>query len=151
MKTDESNLQADFELHERLRADSWPLATSRDSLLLLMNNALVPWLILVPRTRVLELHHLEPERRRRVRDEIDLVSDFLEREYRPHKLNVAILGNLVPQLHIHLIGRFRHDVYWPGPVWGRQERRDYQPEEVEHLLSRVHAELAALFQPVRKA
>jgi diadenosine tetraphosphate (Ap4A) HIT family hydrolase len=133
----ETTLDAGFVLHERLKADTWPLGESRDSLLRLMNNALVPWLILVPKTRALELHHLEPETRRRVRDEMDAVCDFLEREYRPHKLNVATIGNLVPQLHIHLVARYRHDVYWPGPVWGRQERRDYQVEEVERLRERL--------------
>ncbi len=134
-----------FELHPRLRADTWPLGESPDSLLLLMNNALVPWLILVPKTRVLELHHLESDRRRRIRDETDLVCDFLERELRPDKLNVATIGNLVPQLHIHLICRYRQDVYWPTPVWGHQERRDYQAEEVEQLLARVRGELGEIF------
>ncbi|MBK1719505.1 HIT domain-containing protein [Thiocystis violacea] len=145
MKSTGSQGPRDFEPHERLKADTWPLGASQESLLLLMNNALVPWLILVPMTRELELHRLEPERRRRIRDEMDLVCDFLEREYRPHKLNIATLGNLVPQLHIHLICRYRQDVYWPAPVWGRQERRDYQTEEVEHLLERVRQELGQTF------
>lgn len=145
MKSMESRDPSGFELSDRLKTDTWPLGASGESLLLLMNNALVPWLILVPRTGALELHHLEPERRRAIRDQMDLVCDFLEREYRPHKLNIATLGNQVSQLHIHLICRYRHDVYWPGPVWGRQERRDYQPEEVERMLERVRDELGQTF------
>ena len=114
---------SDFVLHPRLDADTLHLAESAHSLLRLMNNALVPWFILVPRTQCRELHRLDPETRRRVREEIDAVAELVESEFRPDKLNVACIGNLVPQLHIHVIGRHSADFCWPSPVWGRPERR----------------------------
>ncbi|WP_207168474.1 HIT family protein [Thiocystis violacea] len=134
-----------FSLHPRLRTDTWPLGESAGTRLLLMNNALLPWLILVPKSEARELHRLEPGLRQEVRAQMDLICDFIEREFQPHKLNVATIGNLVPQLHIHLIGRYRNDVYWPAPVWGRQERRDYQTEEVERLRARVAGALGQVF------
>lgn len=134
-----------LELHPRLRADTWALGESANCHLRLMNNALVPWLILVPKTQSRELHHLERDLRQRVREETDLVCAFVERALMPHKLNLATLGNLVPQLHIHVIARYRDDVYWPGPVWGREERRDYQPEEVERLRAQVAEALGGIF------
>jgi diadenosine tetraphosphate (Ap4A) HIT family hydrolase len=135
----------DFQLHPRLGADSHRLGESSDSLLLLMNNALVPWFILVPKTPALELHWLDSETRSRIRAEMDAIADFLEQEFRPDKLNIATLGNLVPQLHIHLIGRFQGDFCWPAPVWGRPERQEYAMPEVERMRERVGALLGQLF------
>ena len=128
---------SEFSLHDRLSADTHPLAESPHSRLLLMNNALLPWFILVPKTRMLELHHLPAPERQAVRDELDRLAAFVEREFTPDKLNIATLGNLVPQLHIHVIARYRGDHAWPGPVWGRSERRDYERTEVERLRDRV--------------
>ena len=126
-----------FSLHPRLATDTHRLGESPDSLLLLMNNALLPWFILVPKTRELELHRLESGMRQRVRDEMDAVAGFLEAEFRPDKLNIATIGNLVPQLHIHLIGRFRHDFCWPNPAWGRPERQVYEAREVARIRAGV--------------
>lgn len=130
-------------LHPRLAADTLPLAESAHSLLRLMNNALVPWFILVPKTDCRELHHLDPRRRRQVQEEVDAIADLLEREFRPDKLNIASIGNLVPQLHIHVIARCVTDVYWPFPVWGRPERRAYEDAEVERLRALVLERLGA--------
>ena len=77
--------------------------------------------------------------RQRVRDEMDAVAGLLEAEFQPDKLNIATIGNLVPQLHIHLIGRFRHDFCWPNPVWGRPERQIYEASEVARMRERVCA------------
>lgn len=137
-----------FELHPRLKADTWSMGESSNSILLLMNNALAPWLILVPKTDVHELHHLSPGFRQDVRAEVDLLCTTLERALKPHKLNVATLGNLVPQLHIHVVARYANDVFWPGPVWGHQERRDYQAEEIERLRAQLRGDLAERFELV---
>ena len=145
MKRSLAQTQPGFVLHPRLRGDTWPLGESQSSHLLLMNNALVPWLVLVPKTEETELYRLGPVLREQVRDEVDALCAFLDSELKPHKLNVATLGNLVPQLHIHLVARYREDVFWPGPVWGRQERRDYQTEEVERLRARVREALGERF------
>lgn len=134
---------SDFILHPRLDEDTLPLAESAHSLLRLMNNALVPWFILVPRTGCRELHHLDPETRRQVREEIDAIAALVECEFRPDKLNIASLGNLVPQLHIHIIGRCRDDFCWPSPVWGRPERRAYEDAEAERIRSLMLERLGA--------
>ncbi|EXJ14347.1 HIT domain-containing protein [Imhoffiella purpurea] len=126
-----------FELHPRLMADTHVLCESVSTVLLLMDNALLPWFILVPKTDRTELHRLEPGLRRSVRDETDRLAAFVESEFAPDKLNIATIGNLVPQLHIHVIARYRSDPCWPAPVWGRPERRDYEHGQVERLRARV--------------
>ncbi|NEX21380.1 HIT family protein [Thiorhodococcus mannitoliphagus] len=134
-----------FELHPRLKADTWSMGESSNSLLLLMNNALAPWLILVPKTDAHELHHLSASFRQDIREEVDLVCAALEQALRPHKLNVATLGNAVSQLHIHVVARYTNDVFWPGPVWGHEQRRDYQAEEVERLKGQLREDLGQAF------
>ena len=69
-----------------------------------------------------------------LKDEIDQAARVLRALFRPHKLNVAALGNLVPQLHVHVIARYREDPAWPAPVWGRVAALPYSPEE---LVARV--------------
>ena len=112
----------DFQINERLQADCVVLAKLDLSHLLLMNNSLVPWFILVPETEAVELHDLSREDHARLTDEIRLVSRFVESEFEVEKLNVAALGNIVRQMHIHVIGRRADDFAWPGPVWGRPEK-----------------------------
>src|SRR5690606_25538205 len=75
-----------------------------------------------------ELIDLAPGQRRQLSDETDLALRLLRDVFRPHKLNVAALGNLVPQLHVHAVARFEHDPAWPAPVWGRVAARPYTPE-----------------------
>ena len=117
----------DFELHERLAADTvelerWPL-----SRVLLMNDASYPWLILVPRRPALsEVHDLDPGDMPQFMDEICGASRALQSSLRPDKINVAALGNLVPQLHLHVIARFTGDPAWPGPVWGKAPPVPYE-------------------------
>lgn len=134
---------SDFVLHPRIAADTLHLAESAQSLLRLMNNTLVTWFILVPKTGCHELHHLDPVTRRQVREEIDALAALVECEFRPDKLNIACIGNLVPQLHIHVIGRRRDDFCWPSPVWGRPERCAYDDPEAGRIRSLVLERLAA--------
>ncbi len=115
-----------FELHPTLAADTveiarWPLCR-----VLLMNDANYPWLILVPqRESVTELHHLAPTDRALLIEEITLASERLAAMTGAHKMNVGALGNVVPQLHVHVIARFRDDAAWPRPVWGAAIRIPY--------------------------
>ena len=121
--------QDGFRLHPQLAADSHPVAKLGLCDLRLMDDANYPWLVLVPRLpEARELIDLEAGPRRQLMDEIDQVARVLRRLFRPHKLNVAALGNLVPQLHVHVIARFREDPAWPAPVWGRVSARPYSPE-----------------------
>ena len=120
---------ARYELHPQLAADTHPLATLELCELRLMDDANYPWLVLVPRVaEARELVDLDAAQRHRLTDEIDLAARLLRDAFRPHKLNVAALGNLVPQLHVHVIAREENDPAWPAPVWGRVMARPYPPE-----------------------
>lgn len=131
-----------YALDERLAADSHPVHTLPLCELRLMDDANYPWLVLVPRVAgARELIDLDPAQRLELSDEIDLAQHLLKEGFRPHKLNVAALGNLVPQLHVHVIARFEHDPAWPAPVWGRVTARPYSPEA---LVERIRWLQAAL-------
>lgn len=112
---------AEFELHPRLLADCHRLGRFRLSHLLLHRNASLPWLILVPEVpdAVHELYELEGPDRRELADEIDFVARFVKDSLGAQKINIAAIGNLVPQLHVHVVGRHPGDPCWPGVVWGR--------------------------------
>ena len=109
----------DFHLDPKIAADSTPVVGLGFSDLRLMNDARYPWLILVPRTAAVEIVDLDPAERTRLLDEISQVSAALRQVTRCDKLNIAALGNVVPQLHVHIIARHVGDPIWPEPVWGR--------------------------------
>ncbi len=109
----------EFALHPQLAADTFEIGRFELSRVLLMNDARYPWLILVPeRAELVELVDLRPAELHRLSDEIRSASLALRELFAPDKLNVAALGNMVPQLHVHVIARFKHDATWPRPVWG---------------------------------
>lgn len=115
-----------FELHHRLEADCFPIGDSTLSRVLLMNDARFPWIILVPRRPdKRDLHDLEAPDRATLLEEIDAISRLLVDRFDAHKINVAALGNQVPQLHIHVIARRTDDAAWPAPVWGSGAPRPY--------------------------
>jgi diadenosine tetraphosphate (Ap4A) HIT family hydrolase len=110
---------SDFVLHPQLAKDTLPIAEWPLSRVLRMNDTTYPWLILVPRrVNCREISELPSGERHRLIDEIARASEALQREFRPEKINVGALGNMVPQLHIHVIARFINDPAWPRPVWG---------------------------------
>ncbi|MEW6116958.1 MAG: HIT family protein [Nitrospirota bacterium] len=120
-----------FMLHPRLKEDTVEVTRLRLSLVLLMNDRALPWLILVPaRKELREIHDLDRNDRRVLIEEIALASAIIKRLYLPDKINVGVLGNLVPQLHVHVIGRFAADRAWPGPIWGTGPSTPYTPEEL---------------------
>ncbi len=131
-----------FLLDKRLQQDCVELGDCRDCLLLLMNNSLVPWFILVPRTDIKELCQLPVDLRADVDRNIDELSRFVLSEFDITKLNVAAIGNVVSQLHIHVIGRHPGDYCWPGVVWGRDEKQPYTHLEITHIKNRVRSILA---------
>ncbi|MDQ0315214.1 HIT domain-containing protein [Amorphus orientalis] len=111
-----------FALDERLAADTMEVTELELCTVRLMNDRTYPWLILVPRRAdCVELIDLDPGDRAVLMEEIALVSRILRQETDAEKLNVAALGNAVPQLHIHVIARFADDPAWPGPVWGKTQ------------------------------
>ncbi len=133
----------DFVLHERLAADcitlaDWPLCR-----VLLMNDASYPWLILVPRRAGLkEFHEMTEADLAQATAEICAASRALQSRFAPDKINIGALGNMVPQLHIHVIARFRDDPAWPGPVWGAQPPVPYESGELQARSEALQAAFA---------
>ncbi len=131
-------VRSNFALDARLADDTHPVAELELSSLRLMDDANYPWLLLVPRVAgVSELIDLEDEQRRQLVAEIDRISRLLKSLFRPDKLNVAALGNVVPQLHVHLIARYRDDPAWPAPVWGRLHARPYETDALAERIGQL--------------
>jgi len=127
-----------FKLHHRLKEDTIEIVRLKLSLVLLMNDSSFPWLVLVPAIEgAQEVHQLSIEERSVLIEEIAAASEILQKLYSPDKINIGALGNLVPQLHIHVIGRFRTDRAWPGPVWGTGKARPYAADELNAVAGRI--------------
>lgn len=125
-----------MKLDDRLEADCKLIYDLEQSILLLMNNALVNWFILVPRTEEIELTNLPVDQQTAILKEINFVSHFIQQTFSPDKLNIATLGNVVSQLHIHVIGRKFSDPYWPAPVWGQTQTQAYCDAEVKDIVQK---------------
>jgi len=131
-----------FTLHPVLAADTravdeWSLSSLR-----LMDDARFPWLILVPRVEgATQVQRLEPRDRSRLCEEMVRAAAALEREVAAHVVNVAALGNVVPQLHVHVVARFPGDAAWPGPVWGVPGRERYSEAEAARWVERLRRAL----------
>jgi diadenosine tetraphosphate (Ap4A) HIT family hydrolase len=127
-----------FTLHYRLQEDTVEIIRIKLSRVLLMNDSSFPWIVLVPeREGVQEVYELNSEDRFVLIEEIAAASEIIRQLYLPDKINIGALGNLVPQLHIHVIGRFRTDRAWPGPVWGLGPARPYQAETLETVCAGI--------------
>lgn len=134
-----------FSLDARLAADTLPVGRFALSRLLLMNDATYPWLILVPeRPEVSELFELDPADLAHLAAETTLVAQMLKGLVAADKINVAALGNVVAQFHVHVIARFATDPAWPAPVWGRAPARPYAGGQASAMLARITAALDAL-------
>jgi diadenosine tetraphosphate (Ap4A) HIT family hydrolase len=127
-----------FVLDSRLAADTVPVGDLPLSSVLLMNDARFPWLILVPRREgASELTDLSDEDAAALMGEIRLATGVMLELAKPDKVNVAALGNVVAQLHVHVVGRFRSDPAWPGPVWGFETRKPYPDHALAALVERA--------------
>jgi diadenosine tetraphosphate (Ap4A) HIT family hydrolase len=131
-----------FELNPQIIADTvavteWPLCQ-----VLLMNDSTYPWLLLVPkRAGVVEITDLVPEDQHTLLDEITRASKALRQVAAPHRINIAALGNVVAQLHVHVIARNTDDAAWPKPVWGVVPAAPYAALAREELLAKLRAAL----------
>ena len=131
-----------FTLHPTLARDTVEVVRLPLCRVLLMKDRRFPWVILVPdREDVREIHELAPEDRARLIEEISRVGEALQRLFEPDKLNVGALGNIVLQLHVHVVARFATDAAWPGPVWGSGAAVPYDDEELEVSRGRLASEL----------
>ncbi|MBO1520364.1 HIT domain-containing protein [Oceanisphaera pacifica] len=110
----------EFQLHPQLAADTQCLGEFPLSLVLLANDCQYPWLILVPkRADIREIHHLSEADQQTLMCESCAVACLMESVLAAEKINVAALGNMVPQLHLHHVARFSTDAAWPAPIWGK--------------------------------
>lgn len=128
----------DFALDPRLADDTIPVSDLALCRVLLARDANYPWLIMVPRRAgLVEIVDLGAAERIALMEEIAAVSEALRATVPCDKLNVAALGNSVPQLHVHVIARQHDDAAWPRPIWGAAEARPYSPGEAEALAAKL--------------
>jgi diadenosine tetraphosphate (Ap4A) HIT family hydrolase len=132
-----------FSLHPRLAAGGIELGSIGGCRLLLKNNALFPWFLLVPEVEegIEDLHQLEPARYDEVMLAVRQVSLFVSQYFRPEKLNVACIGNQVRQMHIHIVGRSTGDPAWPGTVWAFDGKQSCADDEVARIKTAVRERL----------
>ena len=126
------------DIHPQLRKDCLILGRFQLSHLLLMNDASYPWFILVPdRADITEIYQLESADQRQLWFESSILSTRIMQVFQGDKLNLAAIGNLVPQLHLHHVVRYRSDRAWPAPVWGKFPPVAYEGLELERFISRL--------------
>lgn len=131
------------ELHPVLAKDCITVCTLLVCDVLLMNDSQYPWLILVPdRPDLKDLDELSKDDTPLLYSDINKTSKVLRELFKPTKLNVAALGNMVPQLHIHVIARFESDKAWPRPVWGLHPPQPYANDDLNDLLTRLRRAFA---------
>ena len=134
---------SDFELDIRLAADSVLVADGPLSQIRLMNDARFPWVVLVPRVaNASEWIDLDGDQQRLLLAEINQISRHLKQKPNVTKLNIGALGNIVRQLHVHLVGRRDGDAAWPGPGWGNGHAVRHTPEELAAGTERWRLRLA---------
>lgn len=132
MSNDAFELAAEFERDSIWLAD-WPLCQLR-----VQNDANYPWFILIPRRiAMVEIIDLTEQDRAQLWRESDVLSTFLKSEFQAKKLNIAALGNMVPQLHLHHIVRYENDIAWPSPVWGKVPAKAYNETQWQQLKQKL--------------
>lgn len=123
-----------MQLHERLAADCHTLGNMATGILLLHKNASLPWFILVPFTEAIALYQLDEEKRILIEKEWNGLAAWVHQRYQCKRVNVAAIGNMVPQLHLHIIARNEEDPCWPGVVWGQSlPDAEWRAQEVASL------------------
>jgi diadenosine tetraphosphate (Ap4A) HIT family hydrolase len=123
-----------IQVHPQLLADCHCIGRLDHCYVLLHKNALLPWFILVPETTVSDLLDLPEDMRTAVMKEAALIGQFIKSDMGYPKINFAAIGNVVPQLHLHVVGRRAGDACWPAPVWGHlTEASEYLPQQVKAI------------------
>lgn len=127
-----------FKLNEQLASDCIVLGDFKLCALLLMNDAQYPWFILVPRQEAItEIFQLSAVDRVQLIEESCLLAEKLSEAFAAHKMNIAALGNVVGQLHVHHVVRYRNDVAWPAPVWGKMPVVKCPPHLVAERINKL--------------
>jgi diadenosine tetraphosphate (Ap4A) HIT family hydrolase len=127
-----------FKLNERLANDTFEVAEIANCKLLLLNDSRYPWLVLVPmQENVTELYQLSDEFNQKISKTINLIAQKISKEFKTDKINIGAIGNVVSQLHIHVLGRFKKDLAWPNPVWGHSPAVPYTPEQAQEQIAKI--------------
>ncbi|WP_339338139.1 HIT domain-containing protein [uncultured Oceanicoccus sp.] len=125
-----------FELHPQLAKDCIEVGDFPLSKVLLLNDSHYPWVVLVPRRENIdEIFQLSDEDQRQLLAESSTLSEAMATYFKADKMNVAALGNKVPQLHLHHIVRYKNDVSWPNPIWGAVAAKPYNKTELDDLIA----------------
>lgn len=136
-----------FEMDERLLKDTIALGDFTLCRVLLMNDSRYPWLILVPRCAdISEVFQLTVEQQQQLWQETSCVGQVLKDVFQADKINIATLGNVVKQLHMHVVVRMQDDSAWPAPVWGRGEAQPYTEDAVAQMRARLEVALRNYWQ-----
>lgn len=124
-----------FALHEQLQKDCTVIGELPLCTLLLMNDANYPWFVLVPRReQVREWYELSEVDQPQLLYEANGLAKYLQQKTGAKKMNIGALGNMVPQLHVHVIARFENDAAWPAPVWGKVAAQVYADEKLREMV-----------------
>jgi len=135
-----------FILHPQLAADTVLVGEFPLCQVLLANDGNFPWLILVPKiNNISEFHELTDEQQAQFLSESNAVSKLLKDELSADKINIAALGNMVPQLHIHHVARFKEDACWPKPIWGQIPAISRTEQQTLQLVAMISTKLQAGF------
>lgn len=141
-------MSSDWSLHPQLAADTVVIGDLPLGRVLLSNDANYPWTILVPRRAgIREIHELSEADQQQLLRESSWLARALIAEFAPTKLNIAALGNVVPQLHVHHIARFDHDPAWPAPIWGRVPATTYDAADRAVRIASLRARLGPDLAP----
>jgi len=134
-----------FQLHAKLNQDCINLGRFDLCQLLMMNDNQYPWFILVPQIdNIKEIYQLTNTDRLTLCEESNYLAENLATLYNADKMNIAAIGNLVPQLHIHHVVRYQNDIAWPAPIWGKFTAIPYAPEQITDTINRVKKQLMTL-------
>jgi diadenosine tetraphosphate (Ap4A) HIT family hydrolase len=135
-----------FKLHDMLENDCIRLAETDLNLLLLMNDSGYPWFVLVPkREHIKEMFQLSDKEQLQFTKESAFLAEQLYRLFEADKMNIAALGNMCPQLHIHHIARYKSDKSWPAPIWGKFPTEAYSKEQINVLKEKIKPSLSSMF------
>jgi diadenosine tetraphosphate (Ap4A) HIT family hydrolase len=137
---------ATFTLHPQLANDCFELADFPLCKLLLCNDSAYPWFILVPKVNdITDIYQLDWQQQQQFLNESSLLSELVMQAFVGDKMNVAALGNVVEQLHIHHVVRYKNDASWPKPIWGQQPLTPYTDMELAALKEKILPKLAVVF------
>ncbi len=134
-----------FTLHPQLANDCFELADFPLCKLLLCNDSAYPWFILVPKVNdITDIYQLDWQQQQQLLNESSLLSELLMQVFSGDKMNVAALGNVVEQLHLHHVVRYKKDVSWPKPIWGQQALTPYSNDELVTLKDKLLPKLSII-------